>query len=136
MMLDRFLTSFGVDPIQWRALIRTSYLLLRRNPASIKGLKTGKSSRATGIVVMLVFYFLLGLVFAIVPWGGGDPSVAASVVLIPTSFFIASIILLEFGATIISPEDHAVLSVRPVSSRTYFAARVSVIIFLLSLIHI
>ena len=49
---------------------------------------------------MLVFYLFLGLVFAIVPWGVGDPSVAASVVLIPTSFFIASIILLEFGATI------------------------------------
>jgi hypothetical protein len=130
MMIDRFLTSFGVDPVQWRALLRASYLLLRRNPASIKGLKAGKSSRATGIVVMLVFYLFLGLVFAIVPWGVGDPSVAASVVLIPTSFFIASIILLEFGATIISPEDYAVLSVQPVSSRTYFAARVSVIIFL------
>ena len=130
MMIDRILALFGVDPVQWRALLRASYLLLKRNPASIKGIRTGKSSRAAGIAVMLVFYLLLGIVFAIVPWGGGDPSVAASVVLIPTAFFIASIILLEFGATIISPEDHAVLSVQPVTSRTYFAARVSVIIFL------
>lgn len=51
-------------------------------------------------------------------------------VLIPTSFFIASIILLEFGATIISPEDYTVLSVQPLSSRTYFAARISVIMML------
>jgi hypothetical protein len=51
-------------------------------------------------------------------------------VLTPTSIFIASLILLEFGATIISPEDFAVLSVQQVSSRTYFAARVSVIILL------
>ena len=130
MISDRLLTLCGVDPIQWRALLRASYLLLRRNPGSVKGLRTGSTSRVTGIVVMLVFYLILGMLFAFVPWGNSDPSVAASLVLIPTSIFIASLILLEFGATIISPEDFAVLSVQPVSSRTYFAARVSVIIIL------
>ena len=130
MILDRLLILFGVDPRQWRALLRASYLLLKRNPASIKGLRGGKTSRATGIVVMLVFYAFVGLIFAFIPLGSKDPSVAASLVLIPTSIFIASIILLEFGATIISPEDYAVLSVQPVSSRTYFAARISVIIIL------
>ncbi|HMK38628.1 MAG TPA: hypothetical protein VK569_04750, partial [Bacteroidota bacterium] len=130
MIADRLLDMFGVDPPQWRALLRASYLLLKRNPASIKGIRGGNSSRATGIVVMLVFYLILGVLFAFVPWGFSDPSIPASIVLIPTSFFIASIILLEFGATIVSPEDYAVLSVQPVSSRTYFAARVSVIIIL------
>lgn len=130
MILDWFLRRFGVDPRQWRALLRASYLLLKRNPASIKGLKGGNTSRATGIVVMLVFYAFVGMIFAFIPLGGQDPSVAASLVLIPTSIFIASIILLEFGSTIISPEDYAVLSVQPVSSRTYFAARISVIILL------
>jgi ABC-2 type transport system permease protein len=130
MIMDALLKFFGADPVQWRALLRASYLLLKRNPASIKGLGTGRSSRAGGILVMLVFYSILGLVFAFVRLGNAAPSIAASVVLIPTSFFIASIILLEFGATIISPEDFAVLSVQPISSRTYFAARVSVIILL------
>jgi hypothetical protein len=130
MIPDRLLTLLGVDPVQWRALLRASYLLLRRNPGSVKGLRTGSTSRVTGIVVMLFFYLILGIMFAFVPWGNSDPSIAASLVLIPTSIFIASLILLEFGATIISPEDFAVLSVQPVSSRTYFAARVSVIIML------
>ena len=132
MILDRLLTLFGVDPLQWRALLRASYLLLRRNPGSVsvKGLRVGKASRGNAILVMLYFYLILGVIFAFVPWGSGDPSIAASIVLIPTSIFLASLILLEFGATIISPEDFAVLSVQPVSSRTYFAARVSVIIIL------
>jgi hypothetical protein len=130
MITDGLLKTLNVDPLQWRALVRASYILLKRNPASIKGPRTGRTSRATGVVVMLVFYLMLGILFAFVPWGNNDPSIAASMVLIPTSFFIASIILLEFGATIISPEDFAVLSVQPVSSRTYFAARISMIIFL------
>ena len=130
MIPDSLVKMFGVDPLQWRALLRVSYLLLRRNPGSVKGLRTGSTSRANAILVMLVFYLILGVIFAFVPWGNNDPSIAASLVLIPTSIFIASIILLEFGATIIAPEDFAVLSVQPVSSRTYFAARISVIIFL------
>jgi hypothetical protein len=130
MILNDILKLLGVDPLQWRALLRASYFLLKRNPASVKGLRTGSTSRATGILVMLIFYLILGVIFAFVPWGNDDPSIAASMVLIPTAFFIASIILLEFGATIISPEDFAVLSVQPISSRTYFAARISLIIFL------
>jgi hypothetical protein len=130
MIVDLLVKSFGADPVQWRALLRASYLLLKRNPASIKGPGAGRSSRVGGIIIMLVFYLFLGLVFAFVRPGSAPPSIAASLVLIPTSFFIASIILLEFGATIISPEDFAVLSVQPISSRTYFAARVSVIILL------
>jgi hypothetical protein len=35
MIPDGLLNLFGVDPIQWRALLRTSYLLLRRNPGSV-----------------------------------------------------------------------------------------------------
>ncbi|HTY57175.1 MAG TPA: hypothetical protein VMF59_00095 [Bacteroidota bacterium] len=130
MIIDSLLTMAGIDPVQWRALVRASYLRLRRNPASVKGLRTGNSSRAASFVALLVSYAVVGFLFAFVPWGKDDPSIAASIVLIPTSFFIASIILLEFGATIISPEDYAVLSVQPISSRTYFAARVSVVIFL------
>ena len=83
MILDRLLTLFGVDPLQWRALLRASYLLLRRNPGSVKGLKTGGTSRMAGIVVMLIFYLILGIMFAFVPWGSRDPSIAASIVLIP-----------------------------------------------------
>jgi len=49
MIPDRLLTLFGVDPLQWRALLRASYLLLRRNPGSVsvKGLRVGKASRGT-----------------------------------------------------------------------------------------
>ncbi len=130
MILDGLLNASGVDPIQWRALVRASFLLLKRNPASVKGLRTGNTSRTAGFVALLISYAVLGFLFAFVPWGVDDPSIAASVVLIPTSFFIASLILLEFGATIISPEDYTVLSVQPVSSRTYFAARITLIMLL------
>jgi ABC-2 type transport system permease protein len=131
MIVDAVLRRLDVDPLQWRALLRASYILLRRNPASVRGLRTGNASRSSGIAVMLFIYLVLGVLFAFVPMGNDDPSIAAAIVLLPTSFFVASIILLEFGATIISPEDFAVLSVQPISSRTYFASRLSVIMILM-----
>jgi hypothetical protein len=89
MIIDGFLTTAGIDPLQYRALLRASFFLLKRNPASVKGLKTGGSSRTAGIAAMLFIYTILGILFAFVPWGKDDPSIAASIVLIPTSFFIA-----------------------------------------------
>jgi len=134
MILDRILAIAGVDAQQWRALVRTSFSVLWRNPASVRGPRSGRASRAVGLVILLVFYLILGLIFAVVAWSGENPAQTVALILLPTSFFIASFILLEFGATVISPDDYAVLSVHPVTSRTYFAARITLVIFLTLLI--
>jgi len=134
MILDRLLSFTGVDPQQWRALVRTSVRTLWRNPASGKGIRGARSSRTLSFVMLLVFYLVLGVIFSVIAWKGAVPAETAALVLIPTSFFVASFILLEFGATVISPDDYAILSVHPVTSRTYFAARMTLVIFLTLLI--
>ena len=134
MIVDRLLSLAGIDPQQWRALVRTSVSMLWRNPASVRGPRSGRGSRALSFVLLLVFYLILGLIFSVVAWKGGNPAQTLALILLPTSFFIASFILLEFGATVISPDDYAILSVHPVTSRTYFAARISLVVFLTLLI--
>jgi len=134
MILDRVLAFAGVDPQQWRALVRTSLSTLWRNPASVRGIRGGRSSRAVSLLLILMFYLVLGMVFSVIAWRGIDPAQTLSLILLPTSFFIASFVLLEFGATIISPDDFAILSVHPITSRTYFAARMTLVILLTLLI--
>jgi hypothetical protein len=127
-MMQVLFDRLGIDYRQWKALVRTSFILLRRNPAFSQGINTGNSSRLAGLVFALLFYGVVGVLFAFIPAANPDPAVTASLILFPTSFLLASLVLLEFGATIIAPEDFAILSVQPVNSRTYFASRLSVVI--------
>jgi hypothetical protein len=47
---------------------------------------------------------------------------------------IAFIVLSEFGVTIISPDDYVILGARPITSRTYFAVKLSNLLFYVFLI--
>lgn len=118
----------GIDYRQWKALVRTSFILLRRNPAFAQGINTGGSSRTAGLVFALFFYGVVGILLAFIPSANPDPALTATLILFPTSFLVASLVLLEFGATIIAPEDYSILSVQPINSRTYFVSRLSVVI--------
>src|SRR5262249_21941602 len=46
---------------------------------------------------------------------------------------LAMVVLIEFGSTLINPDDFQIIGARPVSSRTYFAVKLSNLLFYVGL---
>ena len=63
-----------------------------------------------------------------------DTFLSATVFLVMLAFAIASSLLIEYQAVVLSPADHRQLSFQPVTSRTFFAARLtSVLVYTLAM---
>ena len=77
------------------------------------------------IFSQLIFYTLIGAVIALVAWRSTDVFLVG-LILTGYVFFIAgTAVLLDHNSALTSPTDYAVLGFQPVSSRTYFAARLT-----------
>ncbi len=129
-MTDRLLGYFDVDPRQWRALVSVSWKTLRRRRSSMVA---HSRSALQGVWIGLVMYFVMGIVFALVATSASSAGIAAFFVLNFVMVFVASVVLLESGSSIVSPEDILILGPRPVTSRTYFAARMTIVALLILL---
>jgi hypothetical protein len=112
------------DVRQWRALLRVSFKIMQRQQSH---LSMGKQSRMSNLWMGVLFYGIMGFVFAGAAAAATSAGTAAFILACLISVFISTLVLLEFGSTIVSPDDIAVLSMRPISSRTYFAARISAV---------
>src|SRR5512140_1871889 len=119
-----------IDVRQWRALMRVSFKVLQRQQSH---LSMGKESHMSGLWMGLLFYGIMGMVFAGAVAAASNAGTAAFILACFISVFISSLVLLEFGSTIVSPDDVAILGMRPISSRTYFAARISAVIVMVLL---
>ena len=124
MILERMAEAYGIDYAQWRTLIRTSFRLANRQTSmQVKSANTkARDSKAT-LILSLVLYFILGMVMISFVVQIHDPFWSMLILYTTISFFVGSLMLTEFGAVIIAPEDYAIFSVQPVSSKTYFAAK-------------
>jgi len=120
------LRDSGVDYRQWKALVRAhaltdySALLGRDGPAA-----------ARRAAVRLLFTFVVGGVMsykaAEAVWLAPDVFFAASVMTALTMFIVA-ILGLSTVVSLVGPDDFAIVGFRPVSSQTYFAARVTALL--------
>ncbi|MCX6137895.1 MAG: hypothetical protein NTV54_10420 [Ignavibacteriales bacterium] len=129
-MLKTLLEAYGIDYAQWKTLTRTSLRLASRQ-SSLQFRSSGtrtKDSKAP-FVLSLVLYLVLGVVLIGMITQIPSPFWSSLVVYTTISFFIGSLMLTEFGSHIIAPEDYAIFSVQPVSSKTYFAAKSSFALF-------
>ncbi|MDX9758116.1 MAG: hypothetical protein RBU27_03055 [Bacteroidota bacterium] len=124
-MIDRGLRRFGVDPVQFRALLRTT-LKVDFRAGMIKSTvrKPGKR-RFPPMLQLALFHGFLGLVLSALVIANANLFLTATLLIGVVMFSIATSVLVEFQAVIIQPEDYEVLAPRPVSSRTYFAARMA-----------
>lgn len=77
---------------------------------------------------LLLLNFVLGALVAALIWSGLPTLGAATAHLTFVAFVVATSLILDFGTTVISPEDHELLGYFPVSARTFFAARLSTLV--------
>ena len=118
-MLDRGLRWAGVDPRQWRSLTRATLQMDFRTPSLLTAHADGN------IAAPLVVYTLTGIVFALIFWHVSDRFTGATLILTAGMFMVTTAVLVEYHAVVVAPTDYAVLAHLPVSSRTYFAVRLT-----------
>jgi hypothetical protein len=127
-MLRALMTLLGVDYEQWLALTRTAIRLDVRmaslGPAAYQ--RTGKSGGATRLLIMrFLIYAFMGVMFAGLVLINKDVFLTGTLLLSYTMVMTAMLVLIDFGAVVISAEDFSILGYQPVSSRTYFFARLT-----------
>ncbi len=124
-MIDRTLSLIGVDARQFRAMLRTSLRIDFRVGLFASGRKKKSRRRLPGLWQILVYYGLLGFVITALLLASSDLFFTGTVMMGFVMFSVATSILVEFQSVVIAPEDFHILAHRPVSSRTFFAARIA-----------
>jgi hypothetical protein len=119
---DGLLERLGVDPAQWRALLRIS---LRIDFPIQNANKTNAERKHMNLLGLgLLIYTLAGVTPAFIAYRSPDPLLGGASLSTIVAFMLASTLLSGEGSTIVSPNDHQILGFRPVTSRTYLAVRV------------
>jgi ABC-2 type transport system permease protein len=124
--MSRLFAALGVDYDQWKALTKTA-LRIDLRVSRLGAAQFGRvQARAAAILIgQFFFYSAMGVAVALAVWFTRDLFLASMIVLSYVMFMIATAALLDHNAAIASPDDHAILGFRPVTSRTYFAARLA-----------
>ncbi len=123
-MVRKLFSASGVDFDQWKALTWTAIRLANRQ-SSLQfdsGSRRGKDMNYSMILSGFV-YLVLGLVMTSFVYKIHDTFWSSLILFTIVAFMIGSLMLVEFGAIVVAPEDYHIFSVQPVSSKTYFAAK-------------
>jgi hypothetical protein len=123
--MRRLFAALDVDYDQWLALTKTALRVDLRASAFMRA-QTGPQTRAAAAIIgQLAFYTIMGGFVAVFVWFSRDLFLSATSMLTYIMFMVGTAALLDHNAAITSPDDHAILGFRPVTSRTYFAARLA-----------
>ena len=118
-MMERIFTRFGADWHQFRTMLALSIRLDFREHRGIGG----HHRRLSPIVWSLIFYSIMGFSLAVSLLPKATLFLYSFLILAYSMVMIVFAVILEFGNTLVVPEDTEVLAFRPLSSRTYFLAR-------------
>jgi hypothetical protein len=88
----------------------------------------------TAFIVLLFFYFIMGLMFSTLIWLNKDVFLTGTLFLTWVMFMIGALVLIEFHSVILSPDDYLILGHMPISSRTYFFATLTNLLFYIAVI--
>jgi hypothetical protein len=128
----RLFARGGVDFDQWAAVSKT---LLRADfrPA---GAATDAMSMRTvsGLLLMAVVYGLFGIGAAAMTLLNDDVLLTGMIALSYLSLLVVTSVVTDHASAIVSTTDYAILGSRPVTSRTFFAIRLTNILFHTSLL--
>ena len=116
-MIGRLLKRWDVDPIQLKALLRVSLLLDLRSQRKLGG---GKTRRVSPMVWSLFFYLWMGIMLSAGLVSRAPVFLYSLLCLAYAQVMSVFVVLLEFGDTLVHPDDGDILGTRPLSSRTYF----------------
>lgn len=125
-MLAKLLTLLGVDPIQWRVLVQTALRVDLRTTgvmsmSRLASRGNGKSSLRSFAITLGVMGLILGLIVFV----ASDLFFSISLFFSFLLFSVGSSLLLEYQAIVLSPDDYRQLGYQPITSRTFFAARLT-----------
>ncbi|MBD3366612.1 MAG: hypothetical protein GF405_00390 [Candidatus Eisenbacteria bacterium] len=120
--------SAGVDWRQLRALLVASILLDVRSSRSRYG-----GSKVPPLVIVLITYTVMGVLLAVALIRSGDPFAYTIFTLSGAMFMTALTVIMEYGTVVVNPDDYEIMAHRPISSRTYFWAKVANLLFYASL---
>jgi hypothetical protein len=116
----------GVDYTQWKAVTRTLLRSDFRLPLTES--RSGRG-RAGGLLLMAVVLALFGAGAAVIVFINPDVLLTSTIALTYLSVMLASTLLTQHGATMLSTADYVILGARPVSSRTVLAIRLTNVLF-------
>src|SRR6478609_1286718 len=122
-LLKPLFTWQGVDYVQLRAIVGTKLVMDNRRPFSLRVQQQQKESSSSFIYTML-FGALIGFVISFVI--SSIPSLIISFT-IYHSFLIVMIMMLlisDFSSVLLDTSDNTIILPRPISSKTFFAARI------------
>lgn len=115
----------GVDAAQWRVLTLTM-LKLDLRVGGFGGRGLGDQGNAILQVAMRVLlYLVIGIGFSLVAGLMTDVFLSGVIVLTGVMFMLGSMLLIDYQSVITSPDDYHILGYQPISSRTYFAVRLT-----------
>ncbi len=122
--MRRLATAAGVDYDQWKALTLVALKLDFRQGRFGRS-RTGDTRQVAILVTQAVMYSIYGLFMAILIWATRDLFLAGIALMTYVMFIVGTTVLLEHNSVLTSPQDYAILGFRPVTSRTYFFARLA-----------
>ncbi len=125
-MPDRLLDRWGVDPDQFRVLLRL-FLKLDFRGVSL-GAMSNRGEGATGaraLVFLFLMYTVAGGFLAALILANKSVFFTGTVYLTYLMVMVGAVVLMEFYSIITSPDEFGVLGYRPLSSRTYFFAKIA-----------
>jgi hypothetical protein len=123
--MRRLFSVAGIDFDQWKALTVVAIKLDFRGSA----LSQRHDGHATNVVASLIFqaifYTMFGGMIAYLVWASRDLWLAGTLASSYIAFIVGMAVVLDHNSVISSPVDYAILGFRPVSSRTYFAVKLT-----------
>lgn len=127
--MTRLLASVGIDAAQWRALTRAYLVMDMRRAGGPKKQDSGRQ-RASAVphVGLLVGAVMNSVSIALLVFVLRDPFTASVAMVAMSGVTIAMLLLVDFTGSVMSSDDYWVVAPRPVSSRTYFAARLAAVL--------
>jgi hypothetical protein len=133
-MPDSLIRRLGVDPVQWRALVGVYLKMdLRAGGGATRARSDGKR-RGHPLTSIAIVTGMGGAMFALLALRVPDVLVSATLLTTYGAINTVMLLLVDFTALVVSPDDYGVLGHRPVSSRTYFAARLASILVYITIV--
>ncbi len=125
-LLDKLLGALGVDAVQWRVLVLTALRVDLRTAGamSMSRMQAGSSGKSSLRSFTLTLTFM-GLFLSLIVYLASDLFFSISLFFSFLLFSVASSLLLEYQAIVLSPDDYRQLGYQPITSRTFFAARLT-----------
>jgi len=127
-MLNRAIRALGVDPVQWRVLVATYLRMDFRAGGGAARQNARGGTRGHPLIGVAILTAMGGAMFAVLAARIPDVLVSATLLTTYGAVNTAMLLLVDFTGLVVSPDDYVVLGHRPVSSRTYFAARLASIL--------